>query len=74
MGLWWSAPPPCPWPCSAILKAGGAYVPLDPAYPRERIAFMLRDSGAAVAVVRRGWKDRLPDVDAVPVVPVDAGA
>ncbi|MBI3405302.1 MAG: amino acid adenylation domain-containing protein [Acidobacteria bacterium] len=29
-----------------ILKAGGAYVPLDPAYPRERLQFMLDDSGA----------------------------
>ncbi len=25
-----------------ILKAGGAYLPLDPAYPKERLAFMLR--------------------------------
>ncbi len=32
----------------AVLKAGGAYVPLDPAYPRERLAFMLADSGARV--------------------------
>jgi len=31
-----------------ILKAGGAYLPLDPAYPRERLAFMLEDSGAPV--------------------------
>jgi amino acid adenylation domain-containing protein len=29
-----------------ILKAGGAYVPLDPGYPRERLAFILADSGA----------------------------
>ncbi|HSF38962.1 MAG TPA: amino acid adenylation domain-containing protein, partial [Thermoanaerobaculia bacterium] len=31
-----------------ILKAGGTYVPLDPAYPRERLAFMLEDAGAAL--------------------------
>ncbi|GFN33044.1 non-ribosomal peptide synthetase [Paenibacillus xylaniclasticus] len=29
-----------------ILKAGGAYVPLDPSYPKERIDFMLVDSGS----------------------------
>jgi non-ribosomal peptide synthetase component F len=29
-----------------ILKAGAAYVPLDPGYPKERLAFMLQDSGA----------------------------
>ncbi|HEY2737000.1 MAG TPA: amino acid adenylation domain-containing protein, partial [Thermoanaerobaculia bacterium] len=34
----------------AILEAGGAFVPLDPAYPLERLAFMLRDSGARVLV------------------------
>ena len=34
----------------ATLKAGGAYVPLDPAYPRERVSFMMEDSGAAVLI------------------------
>ncbi|MFH0344166.1 MAG: amino acid adenylation domain-containing protein, partial [Chromatiales bacterium] len=34
----------------AILKAGGAYLPLDPAYPKERLAFMLRDSKAKVLI------------------------
>src|SRR4029453_10656490 len=31
-----------------ILKAGGAYVPLDPAYPKERLAFMVKDAQAPV--------------------------
>ena len=32
----------------AILKAGGAYIPLDPGYPRERVRYVLRHSGAAL--------------------------
>ncbi|MBF0558170.1 MAG: amino acid adenylation domain-containing protein, partial [Nitrospirae bacterium] len=31
-----------------ILKSGGVYVPIDPSYPRERILFMMRDSGLKV--------------------------
>ncbi|HEY4160406.1 MAG TPA: amino acid adenylation domain-containing protein [Polyangiaceae bacterium] len=36
-----------------IVKAGGAYLPLDPAYPRDRLEFMLSDSGARVLVTHR---------------------
>ena len=43
-----------------ILMAGGACVPLDPAYPDERLAFMLRDSGAPLLLTRRGLLERLP--------------
>ena len=34
----------------AVLKAGGAYVPLDPSYPRQRVMYMLEDSGAKVVL------------------------
>ena len=35
----------------AVLRAGGAYVPLDPIQPTERLAWMLKDSGAEVLLV-----------------------
>jgi amino acid adenylation domain-containing protein len=31
-----------------ILKSGAAYLPIDPGYPRERINYLLKDSGAQV--------------------------
>ncbi len=43
----------------AVLKAGAAYLPLDPASPTDRLAFMLRDSGIAAVITRRGLANKL---------------
>ncbi|NTX08406.1 MupA/Atu3671 family FMN-dependent luciferase-like monooxygenase [Myxococcus sp. CA040A] len=43
-----------------VLKAGGAYVPLDPDYPRERLAYMLEDSGAAVLLTETHLEGTVP--------------
>jgi non-ribosomal peptide synthetase-like protein len=41
-----------------ILKAGGAYVPIDPEYPSDRIAYILKNSGAKVLVTTRELGDK----------------
>ena len=43
-----------------ILKAGGAYLPLDPDYPRERLAYMLADARASIAVTQASLEQILP--------------
>lgn len=48
----------------AILKAGGAYIPLDPNYPRERLAYMLEDSNAAVILTNRNLLGELDSPNA----------
>ena len=54
-----------------ILKAGAAYVPFDPAYPKERLAFLLRDTEAAALVTQVRRLGQLPETN-VPVVCIDA--
>jgi amino acid adenylation domain-containing protein len=49
----------------AALKAGAAYLPFDSAYPRERIAYMLEDSGAELVLVQRKLLALLPAERAV---------
>ncbi len=44
----------------AVWKTGAAYLPLEPAYPAERLAFMVADSGARVLVTVEALAARLP--------------
>src|SRR3546814_4390722 len=44
-----------------ILKAGGAYIPIDPAYPGDRVAYMLEDSGSRIILTEETRLERLPE-------------
>ena len=44
----------------AIWKAGGAYIAVDPYLPKERIEFLLRDSGATI-VLSQGGMERIAE-------------
>jgi non-ribosomal peptide synthetase component F len=44
----------------ATLKTGAAYVPLDPAYPRQRLALVLEDSGVNVLLTHEHLRPQLP--------------
>ena len=54
-----------------IMKSGAAYVPLDPAYPRQRVALVMADSGIAVLLTQRHLVSQLP-VAGVNVVCLDS--
>ncbi|MFA8441783.1 MupA/Atu3671 family FMN-dependent luciferase-like monooxygenase [Yoonia sp.] len=44
----------------AIMKAGGTYLPMDPAYPADRTALYIADSGTKVIVTDSGLAADLP--------------
>jgi amino acid adenylation domain-containing protein len=44
----------------AVLKSGGAFVPLDPDYPRERLSYMVEDSGLKWLLTSSDLAERLP--------------
>jgi amino acid adenylation domain-containing protein len=56
----------------AVVEAGGAYLPLDPAYPPERLAFLLADSGASILLTQSRLAPGLPAGDRQ-VVLLDGG-
>jgi len=54
-----------------VLKAGGAYVPIDPGYPRERLEFILQDSGARLVLTQASLRPALSNA-APPLVCLDS--
>ena len=45
----------------AVLKSGAAYLPLDMNYPRDRLAFMLRDASPALAITTMSGSKQLTE-------------
>lgn len=44
-----------------ILKAGGAYVPFDPHYPKDRVEYMIRNSGAQCMIAAEKFLELIPE-------------
>ena len=56
--------PRCEWIALAtigIIRSGAAYQPLDPSYPKERLNFMVKDSGAKLVIMDRSMRDILDE-------------
>ena len=56
-----------------VLKAGGAYVAMDPAYPKDRLAYILSDSGARIVVTEKAVGEKVT-AEGVRIVAMDDAA
>lgn len=53
-----------------VLKVGAAYVPLDPHYPKDRLEFIIADSGAKIVLAESGQLELLKSCSS-PIVQLD---
>ncbi|MGW5255533.1 amino acid adenylation domain-containing protein [Streptomyces sp. NPDC004012] len=56
----------------AVVRSGAAWLPLDPSYPRERLSYMIRDSGALLVIADSTAPDWLAHLDVPLVDPTSA--
>lgn len=50
--------------CSiGVLRTGAAYQPLDPSYPKDRLNYMMKDSGAKLLICDRDLRDLVDEYD-----------
>jgi amino acid adenylation domain-containing protein len=45
-----------------IMKAGGGYVPVDPAYPKDRVHYMIKQSGVRIVVTESGLRENVREM------------
>ncbi|HEX2202014.1 MAG TPA: non-ribosomal peptide synthase/polyketide synthase [Longimicrobium sp.] len=55
------------------MKAGAAYLPLDPAYPADRLAYMLEDSGARAVLAQADFAGRFDGRETLVIPSSDEG-
>ncbi|WPV65670.1 non-ribosomal peptide synthetase [Chitinophaga sp. LS1] len=55
-----------------IIRTGAAYVPIDPAYPEERVAYILSDSGAKVVLSNHALSPLLNKFKGIQVLSLDS--
>ncbi len=49
----------------AIFKAGGAYLPIDPAHPKDRIEYILQDSGSVLLLTKKRFLETIDFADRI---------
>ncbi|RJX83248.1 amino acid adenylation domain-containing protein, partial [Pseudomonas sp. LS-2] len=55
----------------AVFKAGGAYVPLNTGYPKDRLTYLMEDSGIALLLTDSSLRELLPTVAHLRVLELD---